>query len=493
MNIQMIKKYQDSNPERFNDEFIRSKSKVDVIAAVEEVLKTIEIVDGIEIKNIELITDESKFNIAPKINGKPDPNWKDKRRVKNVLPSRFNKIRFTVKYTADDGTHEQEYDLFINKLLHDTFYLNEGVQRYPIYQIVDEFSYPIKDGITLKTAAMPITILKQKEVKIEDIDGNKYKGTNYVVYIFKKKLNPLLFMCAKFGDHQKVIEFFGYKDKIKVMDSLQQEENFKTFKLNNELFINVNEQILENDKFVTNFLVMLIDAIGMKTKYNKLQKEDYWFSKLGSKFISNTAKRIDKTNTILLSLDRIVDNSSKRVLRIDENDKKDTYTVIRYMLRNFDFLYNIDSRDLKNKRIRLYEYQLYPLREYLSHHIFRIINSNSRTLNSLKKTFSNIGPMFIVKANRTSELIRYNNSTNDINLFGSMLRYTFKGPQALTKTVSMDKRDLHPSYVGRLSLIASSAGDPGVSGTFTPFVKTYGYYFTKESILPKNEDIENND
>ena len=101
--------------------------------------------------------------------------------------------------------------------------------------------------------------------------------------------------------------------------------------------------------------------------------------------------------------------------------------------------------------------------------------------------------MFIVKANRTSELIRYNNSTNDINLFGSMLRYTFKGPQALTKTISMDKRDLHPSYVGRLSLIASSAGDPGVSGTFTPFVETYGYYFTKESILPKNEDIENND
>ena len=120
----------------------------------------------------------------------------------------------------------------------------------------------------------------------------------------------------------------------------------------------------------------------------------------------------------------------------------------------------MDNMDLANKRIRIYEYQLYPLRSYISGHIFRILNSPSITLKTLKRMFSRIGSssMFLVRNMVNNELLRYYNASNEINLYGSCLRYTFKGPQSLSSTVSISQRDLHPSYVGRLSLIASSAG-----------------------------------
>ena len=89
-----------------------------------------------------------------------------------------------------------------------------------------------------------------------------------------------------------------------------------------------------------------------------------------------------------------------------------------------------------------------------------------------------------------NELLRYYNAANEINLFGSSLRYTFRGPQSISSTIAVEQRDIHPSYVGKLSLIASSAGDPGTSGTFTPFVKEYDYYFTDKSNMPGMEENE---
>ena len=89
--------------------------------------------------------------------------------------------------------------------------------------------------------------------------------------------------------------------------------------------------------------------------------------------------------------------------------------------------------------------------------------------------------MFVVKQTITSDLLRYYNAPNEVDLFTSIMKYTFRGPQSLAKTVTINQRDLHPSYVGRISLVASSAGDPGMSGTLSCFTKVYpGGYFKEQ-------------
>ena len=102
------------------------------------------------------------------------------------------------------------------------------------------------------------------------------------------------------------------------------------------------------------------------------------------------------------------------------------------------------------------------------------------SLEDVMKIFSSLTPMFLLKALISSKFLRTYNSVNDYNLFSAYLKGTFKGPQALGKGVSFDQRDIHPSYVGRIDLVAASPGDPGVSFTLTPFVHVYDGYFDRD-------------
>jgi hypothetical protein len=86
--------------------------------------------------------------------------------------------------------------------------------------------------------------------------------------------------------------------------------------------------------------------------------------------------------------------------------------------------------------------------------------------------FSNIGAMFLVKRLVTNELLRYSNVNNALNLFSVALKFSARGPQSLGAgggNVLVKYRSIHPSFIGNLSLNASSAEDPGLGGTLIPF------------------------
>ena len=73
-----------------------------------------------------------------------------------------------------------------------------------------------------------------------------------------------------------------------------------------------------------------------------------------------------------------------------------------------------------------------------------------------------------------NELIRYSDAVNDTSLFNTSLCVTFKGKGSITGgvgSVSDKYRESHPTYIGNLSLVASSAGDPGMSTTISPFCR----------------------
>ena len=164
-----------------------------------------------------------------------------------------------------------------------------------------------------------------------------------------------------------------------------------------------------------------------------------------------------------------------------DEDKINTLTIIRYIMRNFEDLIKVDNCDFETKRLRLYEYVATPLRLYFSDQIYRILNSPTRSKVVLEKTFSNLKPFYLVRQTVVSELLRYYNATNETNLYTCALTYTQTGPQAIQKVVSIESRDVHPSHVGRVSLVASNASNPGLAGRLNPFVDVYpNGYFTEE-------------
>lgn len=512
----LIKKYSDSNPEKFNSEFIWSRDKGDILSYVTDIFKSLEVIPEIKVESVTLDNDEASFG----------PIKNQHKYYKSILESRLSKIHYKIKITPSDDENSQPYniegDLFINKLIDNCFYINEGVRYYLIYQIVDNATYGTSDMISLKSLLMPITVKRQEFLAEPEFLKPSKDLFSYDVLLFSKKVNPIMYVMSINAFNS--LENMKIKNKDRIVDEWQKHtdptiidkfnEFFNTdFKFSDNLedfakdddrtvfqvksdgkkketgvYISVSTDKLENDKMTQSILGCLLNVkMDLKKKliftYNDVISPWFWVEKMTQFFTKNNDpnKKMDKMRTMLISLNRLIDDSTRKVLEINDDDKKDTLSVIKYMIREFDELSLMDGQDLENKRLRLYEYQFYPLRQYFSAHIYTVLNSPTRSKTILDRVFSNLNPMYIIKQTVTNELLRYYNAPNEINLYTSLLKYTFRGPQSLTKTVSMAQRDVHPSYAGRLSLIAASSSDPGLSGCLVPFVKIYdNYYFKKK-------------
>jgi hypothetical protein len=107
------------------------------------------------------------------------------------------------------------------------------------------------------------------------------------------------------------------------------------------------------------------------------------------------------------------------------------------------------------------------------------------------KSVVNISPGFILSSTINNELLRYSNTVNGIDLFSSALRFSKRGKQSYGeggRNVATKYRGIHPTYIGRIGLNASSNSDPGMSGTFTPFLETEGFYFNAKAETPTFTD-----
>lgn len=547
-----LQTYSQQNKEKFNENFILSRSDDDILEYIKDIFKALEILNEIEIIDIRLDTDESNF--LPVIN--------NGRYYKPILPSRLNKIHYKIKVTpskesvlkpilpdgfenidmskfdgkeelADNDSFIIEKDLYINKLIDNSFYINEGIRYFLIYQIVDNSTYGTKDAVSLKSLLMPITVMRRKTGYIIEnfFDSTETFGDlpAYDLLLFSKRISPVLYALGKYAYNSLVDAFPDQKDPDIIRKRQDYTDNTLLDKMNqffgtdikvsdepNDLledgrtvlkllkdkkvvstYISVDSQKLKDRD--ANLMMVVGSLVDMrdKTKKNRIwftaedfENPNFWIDKLSKFFTNNNdpIKKFNKIKTMLISLDRLMDDATRKILNISEEDKQNTLTVIKYMLKNFDQLTQEDNQDLGNKRIRLYEYQLYPLRKYFSDQIYRVLNSPTRSKLILNRIFSNLKPMYIIKKTVVNELLRYYNSTNEMNLYSCLLKYTFRGPQSINKIVSVNQRDIHPSYVGRLSLVASSASDPGISGTLTPFVKLYDNFFTEQEHIQKDEE-----
>jgi len=545
-----LRKYSDENPERFNRDFIMSRSDDDILEYIKDIFKALEILNEIEILDITLDADESAF--SPIIN---NGNY-----YKPILSSRLNKIHYKIKVTPskesvikpilvddfegidlvkfdteelnDDDSFIIEKDLFINKLIDKSFYINEGIRYFLIYQIVDNSTYGTKDAVSLKSLLMPITIMRRKTGYSI---ANYFDSTEtfedlpvYDVLLFGKRINPVLYLMGKYSYNSLVNAYPDHKD----VDIIRKRQEFVDVTLKDHmnkffgtdikfaddpndllaegrtvlkimkdkktisLYISVDTDKLE--KREENLMMVLGSLADIRDKTKKkripfnatdMDKPYFWIDKLSAFFTNNNdpIKKFNKIKTMLISLDRLMDDATRKILNIKDEDKKNTLSVIKYILKNFDTLTNADNQNLKNKRIRLYEYQLYPLRKYFSDQIYRVLNSATRSKVILNRIFSNLKPMYIIKKTVVNELLRYYNATNEMNLYSCLLKYTFRGPQSINRIVSVNQRDIHESYVGKLSLVASSASDPGISGTLTPFVELYDNFFEKQKYIKGHE------
>lgn len=452
-------------PNHFNEEIINGlRSEDDMVDYLVDVCKALEAIQYVKFDGYEVIRDENQFK---------DKDWMP---INDSRLSLVN-LKFTIRYKGE--VERVSMPIFIPKLINNYYYVLNGNKYYAIYQNVDASTYNTKDSIIQKSLLMPI-IVKSEKKKVAAIDETDHEGHIYLINLFKHKANMLFYYFSVMG-YDGTLDYFGFKDKIKLVSSEKAKDPAAIyFPVTKAVAIKVSAKKFEGDRFFRSFVMCILDVFNKKTQLNRRNDVDYWKAKLGGTFTKNANNQLEKAETVLLSFRRILDDRTKKNLRIAQEDKADIFAVVRWMTRNFNLLMKKDNLSLVNKRLRLAEYQITSFNRKMSTNTYRILNRKTLTMNTLKSIFK-ISPMTIISEMQTSELMRYNNAVNDMDLFTCALKFSNRGPSAVgegsKKTVSNHYRGIHLSHLGRLSLNSTSAGDPGMSGHLSPFIETDGFYY----------------
>jgi len=481
--LKTVSKY--DKVEKFNEDIIVNFRKNDsMVDYLVDVCKALEAVEYIKYDGYEIIENEYEFPI------KASPTLP-------IDDSRLYLAIFKFTLTKDGKVEKVKLPLYLPKLINGYYYILAGSKYYAIYQNVDSATYNTGSCVILKSMLMPIIVKAEKKSFIS-VGGEKVSGRIFSLNMFKRIINIMYYYFAiggltktlKYFNLDKLISYKGIDDISE--DKAKNSKKFLYFAIGKTGYLKVNRDIL-NDKEAKNYLITILDIFKKRTDINNLEDVKCWKIKLGALFTTNNNNQLHKSKTILISLRRILDDRTKKNLHINEKDKKNIFSTIRWITNNFDTLMNMNNFSLENKRLRLSEYMLTPFTRYMSNKTYRLLNSRTLKMSKIKGIFR-VNPMTIISDLQVSDLLRYCNAVNDNDIFNCGVKFSNRGPQALgegsKKTVSIYYRGIHSSHFGRLSLNSCSSNDPGLSGCLTPFVETHGLYYAKEDVITSKSENE---
>lgn len=501
--------------EPFNEDTIFFRENENIEEIITNVLKGLEIINGVEfisckVENFKHIYEDKKpegeiidqeredLDKLTSWNKGSNKSSKTSYPLVSITQSRLMSIKIKMRFTDSKSSEENEYELYYPELIDGMYYQLSGSKFSPVLQLVDAEYYRSSGvSIVLKTAFMPITLKGVKKPEFIDFDeklneGKPYNARLLELVLFKSNINVFIYYFAKFGIDETLRLFKidqHYNFIFEPVEGIERKEDKLYFKLTTKMTLEVSQSWVEENMIVhSNILNTFVAAFKKKhIDESSMYDTDYWRRQLGKFFSTNTSKTLEKSESIILSLERLLDNTTRNNMRNDASEKENVYQIIETMCYQFENIIRIDNYDLANKRIRVAEYILYPFIEKLSRSVYRLIGVRQPTISKMKQIFSSIDPGFIVKKANSMPLVRYSNSVNTLDLFTKLLKGSKTGPQSQntdSNSPNIGMRGIDNSYIGRLSIVSTSTGDPGLSFTVTPFCErrdpneNNNFYFT---------------
>lgn len=505
--------YPNKEAEEFNDDFLKGTHDTPIVDFIIMAMKELECISNITLLGYDIVTDQDEIDINRHMINinykKKDPDSIEIPKLKYTTDSRYGEITFKIR------VHTNLNERIIDKRLlfpveHEGTFLNGGKKMKAIWQLVDSSVYNQRGCITLKSR-MPIIIYKNSSRSLTDVDDTTFIVPSYSYALNSTKkfrgeggihtskarvkfIDPLMLYCAKMG-FKKMCEFFGMSGIVSVVTEYgEKEKDDNYFFPLDSLFVKVDQELFDKYSMVQSFTAMVL---ALKTKDFVIEKpdledQDYWINRIGyigSAKNKNLASFHEKGMTTLYMVERLLDAVTVDNLRLPMRYKHNIYYVIYWMITNFDVLKNRNNIDMNNKRIRKNEYIVQSsLGKKINENINKLIELKSRskmnTIETLLELFNFNSDIILSGMRALNDLIKSDDLSNDLT-FLSDLAYSTKGPNSLgensSKKISIRYRQRHPSMTGIIDLNTTSNSDPGMSGSFVPFVELHDkFYFNAE-------------
>lgn len=502
---EFLAEYCEKNRKKINPALFERSFDKPLVDYVLDTFKNLEVLPGVTLASHEYITDQTKIHTSINKKNKRDPKIKNNKRLERLVSSGESiydllVMNFHVKVKTQEADVQRR--VWIPKLVDGRWYIRSGKKVLPLIQIVDNSTF-VKAGkkkqeniLNFKTTLYPIKIFT-KPVKIKFVDDDElYHAPIFQLDLFTKVTNPLLYFLAHYG-LEDTLELFCLDRVISVVPEVIDEDNYVYIKINNRMYLEIHEKAMRLHDFVGKFIGSLYDClysdkskITIKDAYNK----NYWLERLSEVF--SKKRSVDKGERVLISFKKIMDPYTKKRLCLKKYQKKNTFTIMRWMLTNYEELLKKDSNDLRTKRMRANETQAFFIDTYITKNVNSLLNTDNPSFERYMRLFNSISEDTVFKASHSvgkssqSSMYRFERY-NDFDAI-ELSRYTLKGPTGLNggkKKTSMRYRDIYPSHLGRYDPNVCSSSDPGMTGYLCANVQfDENGYFDSEKSEPNNYD-----
>lgn len=462
-----------------------------LVEYLKDSFKSLEVMEQIKILGFDYTEDESKIDINDFIIKRTKKKPKKERvNYKFITDERYGCLTAYVRITVEepsmkDGLPVLRQTEFPVKMLvpikdDDGYFTIKGKKYLMIYQLVDKSLYSTAQCVTVKSL-MPIS-LKRVTTTETDIHGEEYKLPMYNIFVFRKEINVLLFYATEglepafqYLDVYNVIEFVDAENAD--MAAVDADTENVYFRISSSVMLKVNKELFDKYTYVKAITAMTLNICSNRLTMDVINDKDYWLKKLGG-------MNSGKGESLKISFARLLDETTKKVLLLEENDKKNIYALIRWIMMNFNELRHKDNLSLINKRLRCNEYIASLLTKEFSARMMRVISKgNKADLESYREIFKFSGDILISAMHR-SGILRFDENINDMDFF-SKFRWSSKGPHSVggknSNNIAISQRAIYPSFLGYIDIIVSGNSDPGMSGVISPFTKLDSMYFNDET------------
>ena len=466
---EFLKYYKNENEDRVNYSLIKRENLMEeAIQFIVNASKSLEICENIQFIGYSINNDETSINPESYVTQRGgDKN------TKYIYTNDNRNLELTLKFKISafekkSGKVESEYiekKILIPKIDENDYFTLKGKKRYLIYQLLESSTYNTSNGITVKSY-LPIDLIREFD-DLTDTTGEKYTCPIYVVKMFNKLRDILLFYCAHMGFYN-TLRYFSCDSIIDVYESIDPEivepndEKYLYFKMNNNIYIRVVKDFFLKHKYVKSVVAMIKQLFNNRTTILQIDSKDYYLELIGKgQSVSKLTDAKAKGLTTLQFFQRMLDINTQLILKLDPVNKKDIFALIRCLIQNFDEFRSKDNMDMAYKRLRSPEFIGVQYTTLISKRFIRVISQKTITLKALEQIFAFNGNSLISSIIKSGLLV-YDDKMNDLDAI-LKLKWTMKGQNSLgnknSKKLISKYRVLDPSKLGIQDIIAIGNSD----------------------------------
>lgn len=422
-----ISKYVSDLEKELNIPLLNKEADRPLVEYIMDAWKSLSILKNIEIVDFKFTEHESEIDINKHI-FKRDKKKKKKERVeyKFINDDRLGKLTVWVKITVVEKDlttgkpiiHEKtiKKEMLIPLMDENGYLYLKGKKYYMIYQMVEKSTYTSSQAVTLKSL-MPISVKRNAE-QYSDVDGKSYTLPVYYIFIFRKEVPVLLFYAAH--GMSWLLHYLKISTAVKFVSTIENRKpEYLYFPISSKCFLEVPELVFNKYPFIQSVIGGILSISTNRLNVDQLNDESIWIKKIGN-------NNYDKGKDTLRFFNRLLDETTKKILKVDEIHKQDIYSLLRWIMMNYNELRMKDNMDLNNKRLRCNEYISSLLTKEFSKRLNRIISLGDKaTMDDYKDLFSFPGDILMLKMH-SSGILRFDDCVNDMDMW-SKCKYTTKG------------------------------------------------------------------